>query len=59
MNNDFQERNQSGGTNDQAESPPQVSVQVLFQTNEGSTASQSSSDYLLLYFHLWNLSVSY
>lgn len=52
MNDNFQERNRSGGTNSQAVSPPQVPVQVLFQTNEGSTATQSSSDYLLLYFHI-------
>lgn len=52
MNDNFQDRNQSGSTNKKTESLLQVPVQVLFQTNKGSTAIQSSSDYLLLYFHI-------
>lgn len=52
MNDNFPETNQSGSTNIQPEPPPQFSVQVVFQTNEASTASQSSSYYLLLYFHI-------
>jgi len=45
MNDNFLETHQSGGTNIQPESPPQFPVQVMFQTNEVSTASQSSLYY--------------
>lgn len=57
MNDNFPETHLSGDTNIQPESPPQFPSQVVFQTNEASTASQSLY-YLLLYFHLQNLHIS-